>query len=769
MARLFRDLIDRRVPHYGALYLGASWGVIEFVSLLEERYLLSPRLTDFCLLTLALLLPSVLLFAYHHGRPGRDELHRSEKIGIPLNLVAAGVVLWLVFGGEDLGAMTTTVQVRTEQGETVERVVPKAEYRKRIAVFLPEATGPDSASWMGAALMMALSWDLTQEPFVEVQHAVAFMEQLREAGFPADRAPPVGLARQIARESHLTHFTALRVQPDPAGGVRAEMTLYEVEPARRIAQVAVRAADVPAAADSLSLALRRQLDIPQSHIDEVSDLPVAEMLTSSTEALRAHARGVRAVLTSGWPEAIQHFERALALDSTFAGAAFDLFGAKLLSGDHDGAVAALDRAMEHLYRMPERLEYMVKANYYALRGDAERALSVLEMGREVYPDDATAHQMVGQYNAQLGRFDAAIAAYRRVLEIDPSKTGLLRAIGDLHRHKGEYGAALEWYERYAAVQPDNPAALRALGDLYRLQGRHAQARASYERALTLEPGDPAPHLSLARLARDVGELDRALWHLNAALEAAGTPTQRFQVEQARSTYYAGLGQPLRAITHGQAALSEADRALPPLGAMVQRLSLLDEYVIAGRTAEAERIHADLTARLPGPIQGLARLGRLRMELAREKPRPDSLERAADALERVAREQSWEFMKGEIAGARARAAEERGDCRRAVELYRAQLQAEPTNQAPWVDIARCHRRSGQPELALEAARRRLSVRPADAEALTELALALLDLDRRDEARRQLERAARIWDEAEPSFHPARRTREALASATGAPTG
>ena len=56
MSGLFQDLLDRRVPQVVALYLGGSWAVIEFMAFLEDRFLLSPHLTNLVLALLALLL-----------------------------------------------------------------------------------------------------------------------------------------------------------------------------------------------------------------------------------------------------------------------------------------------------------------------------------------------------------------------------------------------------------------------------------------------------------------------------------------------------------------------------------------------------------------------------------------------------------------------------------------------------------------------------------------------------------------------------------------
>ena len=123
MPKLVRTLVERRVPHILALYVGASWGIIEFVNFAVDEFVLSPHWTRVALVAVLLLLPTVLMLAWFHGKPGKDadEMPRAEKIGIPANIVLCAGVLWLLFGGEDLGAATTSVTVETEDGEIVER------------------------------------------------------------------------------------------------------------------------------------------------------------------------------------------------------------------------------------------------------------------------------------------------------------------------------------------------------------------------------------------------------------------------------------------------------------------------------------------------------------------------------------------------------------------------------------------------------------------------------------------------------------------------
>ena len=49
--------------------------------------------------------------------------------------------------------------------------------------------------------------------------------------------------------------------------------------------------------------------------------------------------------------------------------------------------------MDHLYRFPERVQFGVKSDYYVIvQNDFDKAVAVLEMWAELFPDDLMAYQ-----------------------------------------------------------------------------------------------------------------------------------------------------------------------------------------------------------------------------------------------------------------------------------------------------------------------------------------------------------------------------------------
>jgi len=95
---LFKDIWNRRVPHILGLYLGSSWGILEFTgSLLVDRFGYPEMILDIVMVALATFIPGVLMIAYYHGRPGPDRWMPVEKVWIPVNIVLAAILVFFLF------------------------------------------------------------------------------------------------------------------------------------------------------------------------------------------------------------------------------------------------------------------------------------------------------------------------------------------------------------------------------------------------------------------------------------------------------------------------------------------------------------------------------------------------------------------------------------------------------------------------------------------------------------------------------------------------
>ena len=122
---LFADLFERRVPQFIGLYFAISWGVIQFITWVVDRYLLSPHLVDLSLGVAISMIPSMLILSYFHRRPGRDKWNRFEKIVVPSNFIISTVLLFFFFYPKDLGAVTENIIIEDLSGNEITKTIPR--------------------------------------------------------------------------------------------------------------------------------------------------------------------------------------------------------------------------------------------------------------------------------------------------------------------------------------------------------------------------------------------------------------------------------------------------------------------------------------------------------------------------------------------------------------------------------------------------------------------------------------------------------------------
>ncbi len=94
MNKIFKKIIDRRVPQIlGSYFIGATT-LLFFIDWLVAKYDFSDYYTSLCLFGLICIVPSVIILAYFHGAPGKDDWTKVEKFGIPINILFIAIVLF---------------------------------------------------------------------------------------------------------------------------------------------------------------------------------------------------------------------------------------------------------------------------------------------------------------------------------------------------------------------------------------------------------------------------------------------------------------------------------------------------------------------------------------------------------------------------------------------------------------------------------------------------------------------------------------------------
>ena len=92
-----KELLKRRIPQIIGSYIIAGTSLVLFIDWLTVRYEFPQYYVTLALFGIISIIPSVIILAYFHGAPGKDQWTKIEKIGIPANILFIATMLFIGF------------------------------------------------------------------------------------------------------------------------------------------------------------------------------------------------------------------------------------------------------------------------------------------------------------------------------------------------------------------------------------------------------------------------------------------------------------------------------------------------------------------------------------------------------------------------------------------------------------------------------------------------------------------------------------------------
>ncbi len=124
----------------------------------------------------------------------------------------------------------------------------------------------------------------------------------------------------------------------------------------------------------------------------------------------------------------------------------------------------------------------------ALRGETDRAASLLEEGTALHPHATVLYNDLAVVQERRGAHEAAARTLDHALLEESGLPHLHKNLGDYLYRAQRYDDALESYERVVRLAPEHGADVwLKLGNIHYRRGAQDEARASWERALAIDP------------------------------------------------------------------------------------------------------------------------------------------------------------------------------------------------------------------------------------------------------------------------------------------
>ena len=238
-------------------------------------------------------------------------------------------------------------------------------------------------------------------------------------------------------------------------------------------------------------------------IDASADVPITALPTPKATregALAAYRAGMQATRDASMDAAKRSFERATALEPTFAAALLRL-GIATFDAAPGDARATFQRAAELRAALGDHDQVLLDAmEPYMQRQPSDFAEWERRLERAVLgaPRDADFLYLLGNARAHRGDLQAALDAYERAADVDPKFARARWAIGETQAYLGQLDAAKESLERCLDESPSATTCMQAKAWIAEEQRHCDEVEATAKRWIATDGTAPAGYDLLAK-------------------------------------------------------------------------------------------------------------------------------------------------------------------------------------------------------------------------------------------------------------------------------
>jgi tetratricopeptide (TPR) repeat protein len=211
-----------------------------------------------------------------------------------------------------------------------------------------------------------------------------------------------------------------------------------------------------------------------------NELPLT---TTSEEAREAFYQGREYYFLFNYDEASTEFKKAIQLDENFALAYLFLE----LSYPSSSEVDEYRKKYAELADQTSEGEALLLKSFQLNReGKGDQARDNFEKLYEMYPDDPVLPYLIG-WNFYWDDDEKYIDLMNRTIEIDPDFPHVYAILGQKYAFLKQWDQAEKAYQKYAELLPERAMPVITLARMYREQGDLDKAIESYEKALAIDP------------------------------------------------------------------------------------------------------------------------------------------------------------------------------------------------------------------------------------------------------------------------------------------
>jgi serine/threonine protein kinase/Flp pilus assembly protein TadD len=307
------------------------------------------------------------------------------------------------------------------------------------------------------SLTQGLQISLRQSDFVKIVPTYKVQLALQRMELPADQKLDKNTTLAVARRENIP--IAISASINQLGrlflltGNIIEVASGEVVKQQQVSVKQIE--DILAGMDKLARMIRKDLGESKNLIDE-SSRPLAQVTTSSLEALELYTQGVQFIRLGKYEEAAEVQEKAIALDSTFVMAISSASYNLKKIGNHKKAIYYHNKILPLIDRVTEKEKNSILTVYYgaSFERDYDKAFYYAKRQVEKYPNDGVGLANLGHLAMLAGEYDIALEYSFKAIAVDTIFTSTCyNNIGYTYALMGEPEEGLKYLEKSRKIRP----------------------------------------------------------------------------------------------------------------------------------------------------------------------------------------------------------------------------------------------------------------------------------------------------------------------------
>ena len=370
-------------------------------------------------------------------------------------------------------------------------------------LYFDNATGTPELDWLRTGITELVVTDLSQSTDIEViatDQLYSVMEQLKRAD---DRVVTPDVIRAVAERTGASNLI-VGSYVKAGDAIRINVRLQEATTGRILSSERVEGPNETALfsmVDDLSQRIHAKFRSLRSAAGTAGQLlrepggseagldrGLGEVTTSSIDAYKLYAEGIKHHERHRELEAADLFQKATAIDPRFAMA----YAKLAVTANNMGRFADREKfaamALKHADRLTLREKYYIEGLYLSNKaGETGKSIEAYTKCVAMNAGDQSCrHNLALGYSLQ-GRYAEAVAQYEELIRRGSTNATTTGNLAIAYRALGDFAKARAAVDQYLRANPDSAAAHVFAADMFVAEGKPDDAIVLYRKAAVLEP------------------------------------------------------------------------------------------------------------------------------------------------------------------------------------------------------------------------------------------------------------------------------------------